>query len=159
VRNHLSKWRRLICPKRFRQPVAHDSLRSLLCHLLEMLGGCGGRLALLLAGILIQDVHETHNSSRLRRFSSDKMVDHQHYDGANEGADESCRFARGIDPESVAPYVATSEPMIPSAAVRKKPLGAAPGVSNLAITPTTNPIRMVQMMCTICSVTVSGRYA
>ena len=42
--------------------------------------------------------------------------------------------------------VARNDPAIPSAAVRTKPIGLGPGVSQRAIKPAMKPIRMIQMM-------------
>src|SRR6185436_3909877 len=58
-------------------------------------------------------------------------------------------------PIACPPYVASSDPAIPIAAVMKKPAGSRPGVSILASKPTTNPINMIQIMLMACLLSFS----
>jgi hypothetical protein len=58
-------------------------------------------LAGLLTHVLIQNVHEAHESP-LRRFFGDEVIDQQQDDGAYESAKESCWLARVVQSECLA---------------------------------------------------------
>jgi len=67
-------------------------------------------------------------------------------DSADDGADESCRLRRLVPADGLPPYVASSDPAMPSTAVMMNPLGSFPVLSIFPTNPATKPISMVQTM-------------